>query len=68
MTLTEIDTALHELRDQWIAERNDKKKRALYSQINTLLDKRLVAMGIPSVGENESAQARRPADGNQADG
>jgi hypothetical protein len=50
MNLTEIDTALHELRDQWIAERDDKRKRALYARINALLDKRLVAMGIPSIG------------------
>ena len=50
MTLIEIDTALHELRDAWIAERDDKRKRALYARINALLDKRLVAMGIPSIG------------------
>lgn len=54
-TIESIDTALHELRDLWIAERDDKKKRALYAQINVLLDKRLVVMGVSSVGENARA-------------
>lgn len=48
-TIESIDTALHELRDLWIAERDYKKKRALYAQINVLLDKRLVVMGVPSI-------------------
>lgn len=40
-TLEEIDTALHELREQWLVETDEKKRRALYRQIDRLLDERL---------------------------